>query len=821
MACIIKLAELNGYHIFNSEEEAMQFINDNVDNIAFEDIVDENGQAHRVLVLDPKTNRNRRAGKVLQLVQRDAWNVVKADREAMGTEGTWDTEEYKKTSSSTGVGTYLKEYRDTVNGVPQRLVPEFISANYLNVETQNKLLELLYPGGNIESLRHNYFRDPEDDKNVERKHAKDFYTEYKNNGGSENISEDLLQALDLEVNAIHVRNFKSLLFGEIYHKFMELVDRDQDVKQTIQELFEDFRRKYSNFEGENFEGVINDIENLFKKNNYNLARAYKTHAKEKIDYIIKQLQNKYPRATIERPLHEVRLINRLKEDLRIEGQNPKKYLSAKLDLVFLIDGIPTVVDIKVSRNNYVETSVKGRKIQYTMAAYSKMLSQAGLNSDLGESYLLEVKLLDDPTKEGQIEPEAQFTNITHKVNEAKASLKEVFNNIQFSQNIDITAVEEDVKKIFGDYSNTGRRLSSEKEIMDALKVHQQSDGTYNIHYFLKEPNSRQVTRHTKKGVAREDLDQVKAAIASEIYQQNVNRYATDFEFFKTTFKRYLSGQISLNEFKMGYVDNYDRLLVANLTKYKNDCRLLEHEVFDRFGLLVIDTPAGVDVIHLSEHDPFTEWDITDKSATLFSDIDVASDIPKTVGYVNIAKTLLLMNEVLPKLDTKTGKLGEIKSMRLGFPKALTATRPQLKFIADTISSHSSQQVNKLGNIFADPFINVLWQLTNLHSSSHKQQYKSIFENVDMKNETLKETMKNTDIDSISALAYNPLLSTTDKLAVLKELRERLVAEFPAELSGDPTKYSRTSEITGLYYVINRAISTYENTDLMCESDAAL
>ena len=200
---------------------------------------------------------------------------------------------------------------------------------------------------------------------------------------------------------------------------------------------------------------------------------------------------------------------------------------------------------------------------------------------------------------------------------------------------------------------------------------------------------------------------------------------------------------------------------------------------------------------------------------------MSSDIPKSVGYVNIAKILLLMNEVLPKLDTRTGKLGEIKSMRLGFPKALTATNKQLKFIADTIATHSSQQIDNLKNIFADPFVNVLWQLTNLHYSEHEHQYTNLFENVDLKNETLKETMKNKDIDSISALVYNPLLSVTDKLEVLKELKTRLIAEFPAELSGDPTKYSHTSEITGLYYVINKAISTYENTELMCESDVAL
>jgi hypothetical protein len=72
MACIIKLAELNGYHTFNSEEEALQFIEDNKDNITIERIKDADGNEKEMLVLDPKLNRNRRAEKVLQLSGQDA-----------------------------------------------------------------------------------------------------------------------------------------------------------------------------------------------------------------------------------------------------------------------------------------------------------------------------------------------------------------------------------------------------------------------------------------------------------------------------------------------------------------------------------------------------------------------------------------------------------------------------------------------------------------------------------------------------------------------------------------------------------------------------
>ena len=292
------------------------------------------------------------------------------------------------------------------------------------------------------------------------------------------------------------------------------------------------------------------------------------------------------------------------------------------------------------------------------------------------------------------------------------------------------------------------------------------------------------------------------------------------ESIVTILKRYLAGKISLNEFRVNASEGYQRHLVATLTKYKNDCVLIENSIFDDLGLLVIDTPAGVDVIHMSENSPYAAWD-ADKTATLFSNIDVASEIPKTVGYVNIAKILLLMNEVLPKLSTKTGKLGEIKIMRMNSPKMLTATTKQLKEMVGVITTHSSQQVNRIESAFVDPFVITMWQLTSLYEdNNYKQAYGNIFEKIDPQDETLKQALKEQDIDAIISLSANPILEKETRLEILKNLREQLEKNFPEVLSGDPTKYN-LNEVTGLYYMVNKTISIYENTELMCESDAPL
>lgn len=821
MACIIKLAELNGYHTFNSEEEALQFIEDNKDNITIERIKDADGNEKEMLVLDPKLNRNRRAEKVLQLSGQDAWNAVKEVREQMDSDEGFDSEEYNRLSPVVGVGNWLKQYREIINGESQRLFPEYISANYLNVETQNQLIEVLYSdeAHDTEEIRHKYFKNPDDSTDTVKLSAKEWYSEYIRNGGRKTITDDLLQKVDEYVDNIHIKNFKSLLFGEIYHKLIEYSENDSlSTEKIIEDLFKDFRAKYSNFEGNEFKDVINHVYDLFSKNNFSLANKYRKHAKAQIGYIIDELKKKYPRARIEKPLHEVRLINKLKNEI----QRSKKYISAKLDLVFLIDGVPTVVDVKVSRKKYNKDSAKGKKIQFTMATYNKMLSQTGLNADIGESYLLEVQLFDesdDPSKEGQIDSSTSFTNITQEVNSVRSRLKGMFDTIEFNQKIDISSVTDDIKKLFGEYSREGQRQSTIEEIKNSLGVYPQQDGTYHIVYFLKDKG--QSTTRREKNITKDQLDAKKEEIAQKIYEKNQTRYLDDFEFFKSTFKRYLSGQISLNEFKTNSSEGFQKHLVANLTKYKNDCRLIENPIFDDLGIMVIDTPAGVDVICLSENSPYAEWDITDKSATLFSNIDVSSDIPKTVGYVNIAKILLLMNEVLSKLDTKTGKLGEIKVMRLNHPKTLIPTSKQIKEIISVVSTHSSQKINRLENAIADPFINVLWQFVSLYdSNNYRQPFKDIFEKIDDKDKSVKDALKNQDLEAISALAHNPLLEPDQRLEILKLLRDQLENNFPAYLSGDPAKYG-VNEITGLYQIVVKTISIYENTELMCESDAAL
>lgn len=826
MACIIKLAELNGYHTFNSEEEAIQFIEKNKDSISIEKIVDNKGNELEMLVLEPTTNRNKRAEKILQLVRKDSWDAVKNIREQMTSEEGWDSEEYKKISDVIGMGTWLKNYREISDGESNRIILEFISANYLNVETQYSLLETLYSDEtvNIQELRNKYFENPSEEDEVRRLSAKECYEIYKRAGGKKTITEDYLQAIDKQVDNIHVRNFKSLLFGEIYHKFIEYSDEDKrSTAEIINELFDDFEKKYSNFEGENFLEVISNMKSLFMKNSYSLASKYRKHAKKQIEFIIKKLEDKYKKVNIQGPLHEVRLINKLHNEMHIPGQAAKKYISAKLDLVFLIDGVPVVIDVKVSRKNYDKNSAKGRKIQYTMAGYNKMLSQAGLNADLAESYLLEVPLLDestDATKEGQLGDTVQFTNITREVSEAKVRLKDMFDSISFNEKIDSKSIRDDLTMMFGDGSRAGLRQSTVEEIKNSLKVHVQKDGTYNIVYFLKN-DSRQTETKTERGVIKENLEKKKEEIAERIYNQNQNMFVDDFTFFKDNLKRYLSGHLSINDFKTHSSDNYKKHLIANLTKYKNDCTLIENEIFDEFGILVIDTPAGVDVICLSENSANAVWDISDKTATLFSNIDVQTTIPKTVGYVATAKVLLIMNEVLSKLNTKTGKIGEIKVMQTGHAKMLTATSKQIKEIAHIVTTNSSQKINKLENSFADPFINVLWQFINLYdNNNYRQSTDDIFKAVDMQDEKLKTALLEKDLETVSALTINPILEREQRLEVLKNFRKQLEENFPQYLSGDPSK-TDVNEVTGLYYMVVTAIAKYESTELMVESDLPL
>lgn len=194
------------------------------------------------------------------------------------------------------------------------------------------------------------------------------------------LDEETLTQFDLDAQEENRNNLDTMLRGEIIHKIFEMIiknpvetaTRKTKVWNAITDLLDTFRVKY----GEDYDEVpdsLTVIQNLiegtetFPPLEQVFDSYYKRVIKAKQD--IEDVYTKTYRDRGESPTVTWLAEQRITADLDSEV-NGRKKIRGKLDAILVVNGVPNIIDLKVSRNDISEwASEKTLKTKYQLAMY--------------------------------------------------------------------------------------------------------------------------------------------------------------------------------------------------------------------------------------------------------------------------------------------------------------------------------------------------------------------------------------------------------------------------------------------------------------------
>lgn len=826
MGCLIRLKDGAGYLTFNSEEAAKDFISKNLDRIeklvAKDKDVQQGPEGFEDLMI-VSSDRTKLSKEILAQAESEAFAKTREQLVRMISDDNWNTEEYNKTSEIVGVGSWLKAARDSKGN---RVILEYINSNYLNNLTQYKIVDHIFGDTKTEAEKKHYQKlwfDTSESGAVEEVKPAKYWAEQINDEHRGSLSEDQYAEIDASVKEVFTRNVKTMLYGEVLHKIMEHVIKRKGKSINLVDVLtklidggvapdgsktKGWKDKYDEHEGFDISEEIASVKAQFisETEPTELALSYMNYAQKRYQGLHDYFKKTGKTVEI---IPESRLFCKLKNPVVIDG-TLKNYIQSKLDVVVLVDGVPNIVDLKVSLSGFAndDSNAKSRKVFYTMAAYQLMSQKSGLPTG-GGSFIEDVMIGED----GTLKSEGRLVDITGKVNRdlSKNVLEEMVELIETSNTtIDVDELDKQLSKLVDKSNTKARKQASVEKIAEKLEAKKQKDGTYTIRYYLYDDDAKKIL-HRKDKLQQSDIEPVKLKIAQDIVKNISNFFKIHFQAFKNNLKTFVAGNSSVDIFvKQGGDDSKANAFYMSLvSKYKNDCRVIDHPELDKLGIVLIETPTGIDAINMIDLATNSEWDASLKDSNLFDSIDVPSSIKKTTGAVNYLKTLLVINELLPKLNLETRKLNSIRVMRAGGVDSVIYTRAQIREMMQTASSYLGTP-NNIDKSLSDPLTDVLWQFLNFKLSP-KSKGKDFGKISDVVNTS------ELNIESIrtSSRQFSDL-KTSDKILFLRELAERLEREFPTELNNP--KNPQVSDVTILQQLIYRAIAIYENNELMCVTD---
>jgi hypothetical protein len=194
------------------------------------------------------------------------------------------------------------------------------------------------------------------------------------------LDEETLTQFDLDAQEENRNNLDTMLRGEIIHKIFEMiiknpvetVTRKTKVWNAITDLLDTFRVKY----GEDYDEVpdsLTVIQNLIEGTETSppLEQVFDSYYKRviKAKQDIEDVYTKTYRDRGESPTVTWLAEQRITADLDSEV-NGRKKIRGKLDAILVVNGVPNIIDLKVSRNDISEwASEKTLKTKYQLAMY--------------------------------------------------------------------------------------------------------------------------------------------------------------------------------------------------------------------------------------------------------------------------------------------------------------------------------------------------------------------------------------------------------------------------------------------------------------------
>nr|DAM64155.1 MAG TPA: Protein of unknown function (DUF2800) [Crassvirales sp.] len=194
------------------------------------------------------------------------------------------------------------------------------------------------------------------------------------------LDEETLTQFDLDAQEENRNNLDTMLRGEIIHKIFEMIiknpvetaTRKTKVWNAITDLLDTFRVKY----GEDYDEVpdsLTVIQNLIEGTETSppLEQVFDSYYKRviKAKQDIEDVYTKTYRDRGESPTVTWLAEQRITTDLDSEV-NGRKKIRGKLDAILVVNGVPNIIDLKVSRNDISEwASEKTLKTKYQLAMY--------------------------------------------------------------------------------------------------------------------------------------------------------------------------------------------------------------------------------------------------------------------------------------------------------------------------------------------------------------------------------------------------------------------------------------------------------------------
>lgn len=827
MGCIIKLKLKEEYITFESEAEAKEYIKKNKLQIASDLKTWKDETPSEYLTYSTPQEKTE---KIIKESHSRSYESTKKSLIKMQLNG-WNSEVYSKESDAFGISTFLSGL--TIN--EKRLFPEYITDNYLNVLIQNSICEYFlksqgteYDHYSIDNLRRSVFDETLkiNAKDAKLKSAKEWLDYFNRHHDKKiTIDDDTLKSFDDNAQNENNKNFEAMLRGEIIHKIFEEVinnHSDNQIKSAVRQMFAadgDFYKKY----GDNYTEVrdskliIDSISNTIDSKLDSYIKVCKTYKSE----LLKRFKG-----TDIKLLSEKRITADLTKNITIDGITKNK-IRGKLDLIVLVDGVPHIVDLKVSHNAIGDWHFeKTLKTKYQLAAYYRLLNRIGINTNRTTTNVLGITI----NSNGDInENETILENWTSSVvhnNTINQNLEEIFGIVKKEPTIDISLMErfdEHVRLLFGDGISKVQRTYSEDRYIDYIKNRAVlKDGVYTVTYKLFHSDGK--FHWHKDTIKKDEYEEAVKSIAKKIHSSYENRFLIVYNQFVSDVEAYIEGTKNIEDFECAKEDS-DMIahLKSILIKYKNsDNKIIFPEIGEKFNTIFIKTPLGIDAIKCSHIDPHSPWDITNKHATLFNSPGVkTTSLKKTVGNVHVASTLLLLNELI---GGSNENIGEILSIDLSKHSAYKCTVERMKEINEVL--HDILSLNDVGIVkyinddsFVDPLQNVMLTFTAFLDDTGKFRGKKLITREMSKNDKTNIFEIINGKNPLSFLETDPNdFKVKDKIETLKMLRNSLISNFPDYFKDVTAKTIIVDEITALRYMIENAISIYENREFIIEAD---
>ncbi|MEG0773619.1 hypothetical protein [Clostridium sp.] len=339
--------------------------------------------------------------------------------------------------------------------------------------------------------------------------------------------------------------------------------------------------------------------------------------------------------------------------------------------------------------------------------YYRLLTKLGLptNSSTVHIYNFTLDSNNNISSEELISRSANIKNNFKLQN----NLDEIFKNVVEVKDISpkiFENVNTYISKLFGNTSVKGRRDISVESMIEMLKGNlQYANGKYRLRYTIFDRETASNKIKTMNANSKDEAYSKIEFIAKDIIKLNEEAFSIRYDTLISDMTDYLSVGKEINEFTSVHEDpKLANFFGALLYKYKSsNTKIINSQLAKENGIILFKTDTGIDIISVSAYDPFADFDQTHKNQDLFDTGASKGTIKRTIGNVNITKTLLIANELL--LDS-TDTIDNIITIQLGQPIGHRVRTKDLKYIIDSVCSICNIS-NNLTSKFTDPLTNVL------------------------------------------------------------------------------------------------------------------